>query len=67
MLGSIVWFIIAHSLLPVLAADDETQPPEAEKRAADSRETVTRIAEGYQLFMGDDRVPLSIERDPVLR
>lgn len=67
MLGVIAWFAIAHSLLSMLAADDETQPAEAEKRAADARETVRRIAEGYQLFLGDDRAALSIEREPVLR
>jgi len=64
---SAVWIVLlvrtAGPAERLRAADNERPSP----ADADSRERVTRIAEGYQLFMGDDRVPLSMEREPVLR
>lgn len=69
VLRFIIWTVttyLSYSQLTAVAADD-TQPSEAERRAGDARETVTRIAESYQLFKGDDRAVLSMEREPVLR
>jgi hypothetical protein len=33
----------------------------------DLREVIVRLAKGYQLFMGTDRVPLEMQPEPVLR
>lgn len=57
--------VIALHGVPALGADDDAS--QVEKRAADSRETVAAIAEGYQLFKSDDRARLSMEPEPVLR
>lgn len=59
---SAVWIVVMVTTAGRVAGEERPSPPDA-----DSREKVTRIAEGYQLFLGDDRTRLSMERDPVLR
>ncbi|HET6879886.1 MAG TPA: hypothetical protein VFI31_07015 [Pirellulales bacterium] len=56
------WIVLFVTTAGPVAGDERPSPADA-----NSREKVTRIAEGYQLFLGDDRLPLSMERDPVLR
>lgn len=39
----------------------------AAQAGADSREAIDRAADEYQLFLGADRVPLEMQKEPVLR
>jgi hypothetical protein len=55
---SVVWIGLAR----IGAGDDP-----AKDAADESREKIVRIAKGYQLFLGPDRVPLVMQQEPVLR
>ena len=53
-------------ILLARAADEKQQAADSPAET-ESRKTITGIAEAYQLYLGDDRVSLSMEREPVLR
>jgi len=48
-----------------LAGDSLGDEPNAAEE--DSRQAIVRIAKGYQLYLGADRIPLEMRQEPVLR
>lgn len=54
--------IMLELAMPQMAAADESAAA-----SANSREAIDRVAGQYQLFLGPDRIPLAMQKEPVLR
>ncbi|HJT33036.1 MAG TPA: hypothetical protein VJ783_13425 [Pirellulales bacterium] len=61
---AVVWAVVVLGVIgPQIAAADEPAAP----ASVDAREAIDRVAAGYQLFLGPDRLPLEMQKEPVLR
>jgi hypothetical protein len=69
VLGFILWTVATYSLLPVLGDDDETQPSQAEKRAARRLEIMRGAIDDFQVRSSEieDESALTFSDRPLLR
>jgi hypothetical protein len=62
-LATLLTMVAAGHCLSSRSVADEPKAP----ATARSREAIARVAGGYRLFLGADRIPLKMQQEPVLR